>query len=72
MFKQGFRSIEEVYGPHWRNISMITLAPELENSPDVIQNLTHNGVTVSVGKFKNRNSGKGLRDSFIKYKFFLL
>jgi len=44
---------------------MITLAPELENSPDVIQNLTHNGVTVSVGKFNNRISRTGLRDSFI-------
>lgn len=48
-FDKGFTSIEEVYGPHWKNISMITLAPELENSPEVIKNLTDNGVTVSLG-----------------------
>jgi len=53
LLTQGFRSIEQVYGPHWRNISMITLAPELENSSEVIQNLTINGVTVSVGKFND-------------------
>ena len=28
---------------------MITLAPELENSTEVVENLTKNGVTVSVG-----------------------
>nr|CAG4646267.1 EOG090X06GX [Macrothrix elegans] len=48
-FDQGVDTIEEVYGPNWRNISMITLAPELEHSSEVIKHLTENGVTVSVG-----------------------
>ncbi|EFX87360.1 hypothetical protein DAPPUDRAFT_307072 [Daphnia pulex] len=48
-FTNGASSIEEVYGKHWRNISMITLAPELENSTEVIKYLTSNGVTVSLG-----------------------
>lgn len=29
---------------------MVTLAPELENSTEVIKHLTSNGVTVSLGK----------------------
>ncbi len=45
-------AIEEVYGPDWRNITMITLAPEIENSSQVIRHLTENGVTVSLGIFK--------------------
>nr|CAG4650982.1 EOG090X06GX [Simocephalus serrulatus] len=48
-FTQGSKSIDEVYGPHWRNICMVTLAPELENSTEVIKYLTDNGVTVSLG-----------------------
>nr|CAG4634791.1 EOG090X06GX [Alona affinis] len=48
-FINGFKAIEEVYGPHWRNITMITLAPELEQSSEVVENLTKNGVTVSLG-----------------------
>lgn len=51
---QGFKTIEEVYGPHWKNITMITLAPELERSSEVIGNLTKHGVTVSVGKLPAR------------------
>lgn len=43
------KTIEEVYGPAWRNITMITLAPELQHSPEVISYLSNNGVTVSLG-----------------------
>nr|CAG4641702.1 EOG090X06GX [Eurycercus lamellatus] len=48
-FTNGISTIEDVYGPDWRNITMITLAPELEHSCDVIKHLTSNGVTVSLG-----------------------
>ncbi|KZS11258.1 N-acetylglucosamine-6-phosphate deacetylase [Daphnia magna] len=48
-FNHGANSIEEVYGKDWRNISMVTLAPELENSTEAIKHLTSNGVTVSLG-----------------------
>lgn len=48
-FNHGANSIEEVYGKDWKNISMVTLAPELENSTEAIKHLTSNGVTVSLG-----------------------
>ena len=46
---QGVESIELVYGPHWKNIALVTLAPELDNSTQVIQHLTSHGVIVSLG-----------------------
>ena len=48
---QAEKTIEEVYGPEWRNITMITLAPELEHSSEVIRYLRDNGVTVSLGVY---------------------
>jgi len=48
-FTNAEKTIEEVYGPAWRNITMITLAPELQHSPEVISYLSNNGVTVSLG-----------------------
>nr|CAG4650160.1 EOG090X06GX [Sida crystallina] len=48
-FTEGFKTFEEVYGPDWRNIVIVTLAPELENSGDVISHLSQNGVTISLG-----------------------
>ena len=47
---------------------MITLAPELENSPEVIKNLTDNGVTVSLGNLKTRV----LFDSLLICSFFAI
>lgn len=41
--------IEEVYGPEWKNIKIVTMAPELECAPEVIRYLTTNGITVSLG-----------------------
>nr|CAG4649338.1 EOG090X06GX [Scapholeberis mucronata] len=48
-FTHGAKSIEEVYGPSWRNICMVTLAPELENATEVVKYLTNHNVTVSLG-----------------------
>nr|CAG4642518.1 EOG090X06GX [Evadne anonyx] len=49
LFTNAEQTIEEVYGPAWKNITMITLAPELQNSAEVINYLVKNGVTVSLG-----------------------
>jgi N-acetylglucosamine-6-phosphate deacetylase len=38
------------------NVRIVTLAPELNNAPEVIEELTKAGITVSLGKnifFKN-------------------
>jgi len=48
-FTNAEKTIEEVYGSAWRNITMITLAPELQHSSEVISHLCKNGVTVSLG-----------------------
>lgn len=42
------KTIEEVYGPDWRNIVMVTLAPELCD-PGIINILHENKITVSLG-----------------------
>jgi len=48
-FTNAEKTIEDVYGPAWRNMSMITLAPELQFSSEVIKHLSDNGITVSLG-----------------------
>nr|CAG4640867.1 EOG090X06GX [Eulimnadia texana] len=48
-FTNGFETFKEVYGSDWKNIEIITLAPELDNSCDVISSLKGNGITVSIG-----------------------
>nr|CAG4648661.1 EOG090X06GX [Polyphemus pediculus] len=48
-FHKAEKTIEEVYGPNWRNIAIVTMAPELKNSTAVIKYLKSNGVTISLG-----------------------
>lgn len=47
-FDNGFETVKEMYGS-LENIKIITLAPEKENSIEVINKLTQYGITVSVG-----------------------
>nr|CAG4643213.1 EOG090X06GX [Ilyocryptus agilis] len=48
-FANGFSTFEEVYGPDWKTIKLVTLAPELEYACEVIRHLKENDITVSVG-----------------------
>ncbi|KAI5732799.1 hypothetical protein M8J76_004296 [Diaphorina citri] len=47
-FDKGFDSVREVYG-NLSNIAIITLAPELAGSMEVIDKLVEQGITVSLG-----------------------
>lgn len=47
--EQGFKDVLDVYGS-LDNVRMVTLAPELPNSCDVIRKLTEMGIAVSLGK----------------------
>ncbi|XP_017786168.1 PREDICTED: N-acetylglucosamine-6-phosphate deacetylase [Nicrophorus vespilloides] len=47
-FDEGFKSLLDVYGD-LSDVSIITLAPELENSLDVIKKLKSENIVVSVG-----------------------
>ncbi|XP_069680305.1 N-acetylglucosamine-6-phosphate deacetylase [Periplaneta americana] len=44
----GFKSIQEIYGS-LDNVKIVTLAPELNNAAEVIEELTSRDVTVSLG-----------------------
>ncbi|PSN53605.1 N-acetylglucosamine-6-phosphate deacetylase [Blattella germanica] len=46
---KGFMSLQEIYGTV-ENVRIVTLAPELENAAQVINELTKRGITVSLGK----------------------
>jgi N-acetylglucosamine-6-phosphate deacetylase len=41
-------SLQDVYGS-MENVRIVTLAPELNNATDVIEELTKRGITVSLG-----------------------
>jgi len=45
----GYQSIEEMYGPGLKNVSIITIAPELDGSMQAIEGCVNKGITVSVG-----------------------
>ncbi|XP_005191549.1 N-acetylglucosamine-6-phosphate deacetylase [Musca domestica] len=46
--ENGFQGLMDVYGS-LKNVKIITLAPELESSENVIKQLTEQGITVAVG-----------------------
>lgn len=46
---KGMESVEEVYGPGFNNVSLITLGPELEGSMEVVDGCVKRGVCVSLG-----------------------
>jgi len=46
---KGMKSVEEMYGPGFNNVSLITLGPELEGSMDVVDGCVERGVCVSLG-----------------------
>lgn len=45
----GFKSVEDMYALGLENVSLITLAPELEGALDAIDGCVENGIIVSVG-----------------------
>uniref|UniRef100_A0A182N4M5 Exosome complex component RRP45 n=1 Tax=Anopheles dirus TaxID=7168 RepID=A0A182N4M5_9DIPT len=47
-FDQGIATVREVYGS-MDNVQIVTLAPEKAGASEVIQELSNNGITVSVG-----------------------
>lgn len=47
-FTNGFQDLLNVYGSI-DDVALLTLAPELERSSEVIQELIKRGITVSVG-----------------------
>jgi len=49
---KGMDTVLDVYGPGFSNISLITLAPELQNSLEVVEKCVEMGVCVSVGHTK--------------------
>lgn len=49
-FQNGFSDVSDVYGD-FENVAMVTLAPELERSGEVIKELCDRGVKVSLGKY---------------------
>ena len=57
-FDKGFSDVEKMYGC-LDNVSVVTLAPELMGSHDVIKKLTQKGITVSLGhSMANLNDGE--------------
>lgn len=49
-FPNGFVDLENVYGGNLQTISLVTLAPELQNSIPVIRQLVSKGIKVSLGE----------------------
>jgi len=49
VFTNGMETVKTVYGPGLDNISIVTIAPELEHSGEVIEELTRRGIKVSIG-----------------------
>lgn len=47
-FNNGFKDVIDIYG-NFDNVAMVTLAPELERSEEVIRELNNRGVKVSIG-----------------------
>ncbi|XP_064636462.1 N-acetylglucosamine-6-phosphate deacetylase-like [Lineus longissimus] len=47
-FRRGFQDVLDMYGS-LNNVAILTLAPELEQAPDVIRELSRRGVRVAVG-----------------------
>ncbi|KAL1235415.1 N-acetylglucosamine-6-phosphate deacetylase [Trichinella spiralis] len=48
-FPEGIKSFENVFGTDLRNVRIVTIAPELPNSMEVIKWLTNLGIKVSLG-----------------------
>ena len=49
-FDNGISDVLDMYGSDLENVSMVTLAPELDKSSEVIEELVKRGIRVSVGK----------------------
>lgn len=49
-FAEGFQTVYKTYSENLSNVSIITIAPELEHSTEVIQKLSQSGIVVSLGK----------------------
>lgn len=45
----GLQALEQCYGKDLSNVSMVTLAPELENADEVVTHLHGRGIIVSIG-----------------------
>ncbi|XP_052794767.1 N-acetylglucosamine-6-phosphate deacetylase-like [Mya arenaria] len=48
-FKNGFQDVVAMYGDKLEGVAMVTLAPELERSSEVIQEFCRRGIKVSIG-----------------------
>ena len=62
-FSNGVDTVEDFYGTGMKNISIVTLAPELEHAGEVIENLTKRGIQVSIG-----HSAVGFEDAKVAVK----
>jgi len=57
-FPEGLKSLEKIYGPYLKNVSLITLAPELPGSMEAIKSITDRNIRVSLGWFLTNFVGK--------------
>ena len=60
-FPNGYQDVVDMYG-NLDNVAMVTLAPELERSSEVIQELCKRGIKVSLG-----NPAKGRSNMIFRY-----
>jgi N-acetylglucosamine-6-phosphate deacetylase len=51
-FNNGISDVTQCYGEDLSNVAIVTLAPELEKSSEVIRDLVSRGIKVSVGVYQ--------------------
>lgn len=49
-YDNGIQDVYDMYGSDLSNVAIVTIAPELERSTEVIEELVKKGIKVSIGK----------------------